>query len=135
MRNMNPLGFSDNLFLIEKLTRMGDPFQKSNAYIDWAIFKTPIYKAFAREENLHMKVIGTSTADWNENQHKLCQNKIDALWTKKYYTTFYGHKSHKKSDAKAKLIEAFVDIDVPEHDSQNTEIQSIEKTNSKRFIR
>jgi IS5 family transposase len=45
MKNINPLGLFDDHFLMEKLTKLGDPLQKLNEYIDWNIFKSPLIKA------------------------------------------------------------------------------------------
>lgn len=45
MKNINPLGLFDDHFLMEKLTKLGDPLQKLNEYIDWDIFKTPLLNA------------------------------------------------------------------------------------------
>ena len=45
MKNVNPLGLFDDHFLLEKLTKLGDPLQKLNEYIDWNIFKAPLLKA------------------------------------------------------------------------------------------
>src|SRR5680860_1487618 len=50
MKNINPRGLFDDHFLMEKLTKLGDPLQKLNDYIDWAIFKTPIDGAFSGEQ-------------------------------------------------------------------------------------
>lgn len=46
MKNINPLGLFDDHFLLEKLTKLGDPLQKLDEYIDWAIFESPINEAF-----------------------------------------------------------------------------------------
>lgn len=46
MKNINPLGLFDDHFLMEKLTKLGDPLQRLNDYIDWNIFKAPLDKAF-----------------------------------------------------------------------------------------
>ena len=45
MKNINPLGLFDDHFLMEKLTKLGDPLQKLNEFIDWNIFKAPLLKA------------------------------------------------------------------------------------------
>ena len=241
MKNINPRGLFDDHFLMEKLTKLGDPLQKLNDYIDWAIFKTPIDGAFSgepkdkskggrpsfdklimfkalliqslynlsddqleyqiidrasfkrflglkksdkvpdsktfwlfreqliekdvimglfnifnetldaagvfanegkmidasfveaprqrntREENKHIKETGTAPSDWKEKPHKLCQKDIDARWTKKNHTTFYGYKNHIKSDTKTKLIEEFEVTDASVHDSQATEKLLTEK--------
>jgi len=49
MKNVNPIGLFDDQFLMEKLTKLGDPLQKLSNYIDWNIFKAPLGKAFADE--------------------------------------------------------------------------------------
>ena len=50
MKNINPLGIFDDHFLMEKLTRLGDPLQKLNEYIDWKIFESPLIDAYKDEE-------------------------------------------------------------------------------------
>ncbi|MGC9355532.1 MAG: transposase [Mariniphaga sp.] len=49
MKNVNPLGVFDDHFLMEKLTKLGEPLQKLSNYIDWDIFKAPLDKTFAEE--------------------------------------------------------------------------------------
>ena len=49
MKNINPLGLFDDHFLLEKLTKLGDPLQKLNEFIDWKIFESPINEAFKNE--------------------------------------------------------------------------------------
>jgi len=49
MKNINPIGLFDDHFLMEKLTKLGDPLQKLSNYIDWDIFKAPLDKAFTDE--------------------------------------------------------------------------------------
>jgi IS5 family transposase len=49
MKNINPLGLFDDHFLLEKLTKLGDPLQRLNDYIDWNIFKAPLESAFMEE--------------------------------------------------------------------------------------
>ena len=50
MKNINPLGLFDDHFLLEKLTKLGDPLQKLNEYIDWKIFEPRINEAFKNED-------------------------------------------------------------------------------------
>jgi hypothetical protein len=38
MKNVNDLGLFDDHFLLETLSKLGDPLQKLNEYIDWRIF-------------------------------------------------------------------------------------------------
>lgn len=49
MKNINPVSLFDDHFLIEKLTKLGDPLQKLSNYINWGIFKSPLDKAFSDE--------------------------------------------------------------------------------------
>lgn len=235
MKNINPLGLFDDEFLFDKLTKLGDPLQKLNEYINWEIFKVPIYHAFedkqkdnskggrppfcklmlfkaliiqslynlsddqleyqivdrssfkrflklkksdkvpdsktfwffreqliennvimylfktfnetldasgvfanegkmvdasfveaprqrnTREENKHIKETGTAPQAWKDKPHKLAQKDVNAPWTKKNNTTFYGYKNHVKADTKTKLIEEFEVTDASVHDSQTIE--------------
>jgi len=38
MKNINPLGFFDEHFLLDRLTKLNDPLVKPEAYIDWRLF-------------------------------------------------------------------------------------------------
>lgn len=49
MKNVNPLGLFDDHFLLDKLTKLGDPLERLNDYIDWNIFKSPLDSAFRKE--------------------------------------------------------------------------------------
>jgi len=48
MKNINPLGLFDDHFLMEKLTKLGDPLQKLNKYIDFKILESPINEVFTK---------------------------------------------------------------------------------------
>ena len=50
MKNINPLGLFDDQFLMEKLTKLGDPLQKLSEYIDWRIFEGPLDEAYKDED-------------------------------------------------------------------------------------
>ena len=50
MKNINPLGLFDDHFLLEALSKLCDPLQKLNKYINWNIFESPIYEAFKNED-------------------------------------------------------------------------------------
>jgi len=50
MKNINPPGLFDDHFLLETLSKLGDPLQKLNKFINWAIFKFPINEAFKNED-------------------------------------------------------------------------------------
>ena len=49
MKNINPLGLFDDHFLLEKLTKLGDPLERLNVYINWNIFKAPLDSAFSED--------------------------------------------------------------------------------------
>jgi len=49
MKNINPLGLFDDHFLMEKLTKLGDPLERLNVYIHWNIFKAPLDSAFSED--------------------------------------------------------------------------------------
>jgi IS5 family transposase len=247
MKNINPLGLFDDHFLMEKLTKLGDPLQKLNEYIDWNIFKAPLEVAFkndevdkskggrppfdklmmfkaliiqslynlsddqleyqivdrtsfkrflglkksdkvpdsktfwhfreqliekdvimslfttfnetldsagvfanegkmvdasfveaprqrnSREENKHIKETGTAPKEWDDKPNNKRQKDINARWTKKNNSTFYGYKNHVKSDTKTKLIEKFEVTDASVHDSQPVEALLTEKDEGQPF--
>jgi IS5 family transposase len=241
MKNINPLGLFDDHFILETLSKLGDPLQKLNEYIDWSIFEAPLDQAFrnetkdylkggrppfsklilfkalliqslynlsddqlefqivdrasfkrflglkksdkvpdsrtfwlfreqliekdvilglfkrfnesidaagvfanegkmvdasfveaprqrnTREENKHIKETGTAPQEWRVKPHKLAQKDVDARWTKKNNTVFYGYKNHIKADTKTKLIEEYIVTDASVHDSQAIEQLLTEK--------
>ena len=49
MKNVNDLGLFDDHFLLETLSKLGDPLQKLNEYIDWRIFESPLDQSFINE--------------------------------------------------------------------------------------
>jgi len=235
MKNINPLGLFDDHFLLETLSKLGDPLIKLNEYIDWSIFEVPLNQTFinetkdllkggrppfsklilfkalliqslynlsddqlefqivdrasfkrflglkksdkvpdsrtfwlfreqliekdvilglfkrfnetldaagvfanegkmvdasfveaprqrnTREENKHIKETGAAPQEWRIKPHKLAQKDVDARWTKKNNTVFYGYKNHIKADTKTKLIEEYIVTDASVHDSQAIE--------------
>ncbi len=80
-----------------------------------------------REENKHIKETGTAPNEWKVKPHKLAQKDVDARWTKKNNTTFYGYKNHVKADTRTKLIEEYIVTDASVHDSQVMEQLLTEK--------
>lgn len=50
MKNINPIGLFDDQFLMEKLSKLGDPLEKLNKYIHWNIFEPTINEAFKDED-------------------------------------------------------------------------------------
>ena len=49
MKNINSPGLFDDHFLLETLSKLGDPLQKLSEYIDWSIFESPLDQAFSNE--------------------------------------------------------------------------------------
>jgi IS5 family transposase len=49
MKHINPLGLFDDHFVNEKLTKLGNPLQKLDSYIDWKIFEVSINQSFDKE--------------------------------------------------------------------------------------
>lgn len=83
----------------------------------------------SREENKIIKETGQAPSQWKEKPNKLAQKDVDARWTKKNNTTFYGYKNHIKADKKTKLIEEYIVTDASVHDSQAIEQLLTEKDN------
>jgi hypothetical protein len=50
MKNVDSLGLFDDYFLMEKLTKLGDPLQKLNKFNNWKILESPINEAFKNED-------------------------------------------------------------------------------------
>ena len=63
MKNINPLGLFDDHFLLGKLTKLGDPLQKLNEFIDWKIFESPINAAFKMKIGIYRKVGAPHSTD------------------------------------------------------------------------
>ena len=53
MKNVNDLGLFDDHFLLKTITKLEDPLQKLNEFIDWKIFESHINKAFKNEQEKH----------------------------------------------------------------------------------
>jgi IS5 family transposase len=47
MKNINPLGLFDNHFQLEKLSKLKDPLEKLNKYINWKIFEAKLNEVFS----------------------------------------------------------------------------------------
>jgi len=73
-----------------------------------------------RAENKTIKE-GGIPQEWQNNPHKLAQKDVDAKWTKKNNTSYYGYKNHAKCDEKSKLITGYTVTSASVHDSQPTE--------------
>ena len=92
-----------------------------------ASFVKALRQRNTREENKHIKKTGTAPQERKVKPHKLAQKDVDARWTKKNNTVFYGYKNHIKADTKTKLIEEYTVTDASVHDSQTIEQLLTEK--------
>jgi len=101
-------------------------FANEGKMVDASFVEAPRQRN-TREENKHIKETGTVPEEWRVKPHKLAQKDIDARWTKKNNTTFYGYKNHVKADTKTKLIEEYIVTDASVHDSQVMEQLLTEK--------
>ncbi len=46
---MKQNGFFDETDRLAELSKLGDPLEKLNKYVNWEIFRIPLKKAFTRE--------------------------------------------------------------------------------------
>jgi IS5 family transposase len=95
--------------------------------IDASFVEVPIQRN-SRKENKQIKE-GKTPDDWKEKLNKLAQKDVDARWTKKNNTSYYGYKDHVKADEKSKLIDTYTVTDASVHDSQETEPLLTEEDN------
>lgn len=107
--------FDKFLISLEKANLVG----KEGRMVDASFVEVPRQRN-SREENQEIKD-GHVPDDWEENPNKLAQKDLDARWTKKNDTTFYGYKDHVKVDEKSKLILDYAVTDASVHDSQGLE--------------
>ena len=101
-------------------------FANEGKMVDASFVEAPRQRN-TREENKHIKETGTAPGEWKEKPHKLAQKDVDARWTKKNNTVFYGYKNHVKADTKTKLIEESTVTDASVHDLQAVEQLLTEK--------
>jgi len=55
MKNINPLGLFEDLFLTQKLGKLGNPLGKLDRYIDWKIFQDTANQAIESKEGKEKK--------------------------------------------------------------------------------
>jgi len=107
-------------------------FANEGKMVDASFVEAPRQRN-SREENKHIKETGTAPKEWDDKPNKKRQKDINARWTKKNNSTFYGYKNHVKSDTKTKLIERFEVTDASVHDSQPVETLLTEKDEDQPF--
>lgn len=84
--------------------------------IDASIVPAPRQRN-SREENQQIKD-GQTPEGWDENPAKKRQKDVDARWTKKRNTTYYGYKNHVNVDVKHKFVRRYTVTNAATHDSQ-----------------
>jgi IS5 family transposase len=102
--NLTKLGLIEGLFkhLDKQLDKDGIIVHKGKI-VDASITQVPIQRN-SREENKGLKE-GKTPQDWSNN--KIKQKDVDAKWTKKNNTNYFGYKNHIKADSKTKIITAY----------------------------
>lgn len=102
---------------------------KQGQIIDASIVAVPRQRN-SREENRKIKD-GTTPEDWQEAKKR--QKDVDARWTKKNGTTYYGYKNHVDIDVKHKFIRGYAVTDAAVHDSQ-VFAELLDENNSSRDV-
>jgi IS5 family transposase len=129
----------------EVLTQMGvikGLFQRFNRYleakgykakkgqlIDATIVEVPRQKMTIEEKAVVEE--GKVPESWKENPAQECQKDVDAKWTKKRDTSYFGYKNHVNADAKHKLIRDYAVSPANMHDSEAFNDIVSKDTNSK----
>jgi IS5 family transposase len=88
---------------------------ESGKIVDATIVEVPKQRN-GREENEQIKQ-GKVPSAWEKQPAKLRQKDVDARWTRKHGTNFFGYKNHIKVDQKTKIIEVCVATPANAHDS------------------
>ena len=106
--------------IVEKLFATFDAHLRANGFmamkgqiVDATIVNVPKQRN-SREENARIKA-GEVPEDWPENKRR--RKDVDARWTKKNGTSFYGDKNHVSVDVKHKLIRSYAVTNASLHDS------------------
>ena len=117
---MSELGIGERLFakFNEHLNSMG-LIVNEGKIIDASFVIVPKQRN-TREENKKIKD-GEGDELWNDHPHKKCHKDIDARWTQKGGSNYYGYKDHAKVDLKTKIITDFIVTPANVHDSQAIE--------------
>ena len=87
---------------------------KQGQIVDASIVPVPIQRN-SREENRRIKN-GEVPEDWSEDKRE--QKDVEARWTKKNGTSYFGYKNHIDVDAAHKLIRTFAVTPANVHDSR-----------------
>ena len=102
--NLTKLGLVEGLFkqLDNQLDKDGIIVHKGKI-VDASITQVPIQRN-SRHENKQLRE-GEIPGEWSEN--KIKQKDVDAKWTRKNNTDYFGYKNHIKADSKTKIITGY----------------------------
>ncbi len=114
---LTDLGLIKELFdLFESLLEDLNLIVHEGKLIDASFVEVPRQRN-SRKENAEVKA-GTTPEEWEKSPKKLSHKDVDARWTKKNNTAYYGYKNHAKVDAKSKLVTKWKVTNASVHDSQ-----------------
>ena len=102
---------------------------KKGQIVDACIVSVPKPRN-GREENLRIKQ-GERIEDWSEAKRR--QKDVDARWTKKRGSTYFGYKNHISVDVKHKFVRRWAVTDAAVHDSRVFE-ELLDDGNSSREV-
>jgi IS5 family transposase len=102
---------------------------KRGQIIDASIVSAPRQRN-SREDNSTIKQ-GQTPEDWHEAKKR--QKDVDARWTKKNGTTYYGYKNHVSVDVAHKFIRGYSVTDAAVHDSMVFE-ELLDEQNTSRDV-
>jgi IS5 family transposase len=110
----NYAGFDIFALFVQELTDLGI-VTREGSIIDATFVEAPRQRN-SRDENKKIKEDGEAPEGWGEK--KRSHKDIDATWTKKRNTTYFGYKDHLKVDKESKIITDFFVTTASTHDSQ-----------------
>ena len=102
---------------------------KKGQIVDACIVSAPKQRN-GRDEKAQIKQ-GETPEDWSEAKRR--QKDIDARWTKKRKTTYFGYKNHISVDVKHKFVRRWAVTDAAVHDSRVFE-ELLDECNSSRDV-
>ncbi|MFT5217307.1 MAG: IS5 family transposase [Glaciecola sp.] len=111
------LGLMEVLFaeFLAVLTNLGLVVNEGKI-VDASFIEVPKQRN-SREENKEIKE-GKIPKIFTDNVNKQQQKDVNARWTKKNNTSYFGYKNHIKISSKTKIITKFTVTDASVHDSQ-----------------
>ena len=109
--------------LIEALFERFDGYLRTHGYqakrgqiLDATI--VPVPRQHISKEEKEQLDKGEIPQDWQENPHRMSQRDLDASWTKKNQTSYFGYKDHISVDVEYGFVRNYSVTDAAVHDSQ-----------------